>query len=268
MGCIWDLRSRIIQPDPQKLLSAIHLINNVQLSHQISHPDWAHIIGKITWILVVHRPWLAVFKSVFKLFSPCITHDVKHVSPQAKRELFLLSSLPPLASLELLLPVSRLCVAFDASKTAGAVMYTFVSPAVSQAWFEASRKWSPPSQGSTNQLFPSPIGDLKRHLNELHWKTAFSHVWRSQEHINGLEAATAVLALIWIAQKGIRNKRMIILTDSTVVLGALQKGRSSSIPLLVRCRKFSALSLMYNIRPCLLHVPSALNPADKPYRAH
>lgn len=98
------------------------------------------------------------------------------------------------------------------------------------------------------------------------WRVAFSHKWRKNEHINGLEAASAVMALEWIIKSRIRNSRVIMLTDSQVVQGALRKGRSSSIPILLRCRKFAALSIAHNIKICVAYIPSRLNPAGGPSR--
>ena len=89
-----------------------------------------------------------------------------------------------------------------------------------------------------------------------------AHRWNHSEHINGLEAAAAVLALETAVRAGVRNKKLVMLTDSLVVLGAFQKGRSSSPTLLVRFRRFAALLLAHNIRVTMVYVRSENNPAD------
>ena len=59
------------------------------------------------------------------------------------------------------------------------------------------------------------------------------------------------------------HTRVTVLTDSLVTLGALQKGRSSKPGLLLRCRRFAAITLAHDMRITLAYVKSAINPADK-----
>jgi hypothetical protein len=64
------------------------------------------------------------------------------------------------------------------------------------------------------------------------------------------------------------GKRVLVLSDSQVVIGAVTKGRSSSPQLLRRLRTVSALVLAGGIRLSVRWVPSEFNPADGPSRFH
>lgn len=98
------------------------------------------------------------------------------------------------------------------------------------------------------------------------WTTAFCHKWKRKEHINALEATTAVLALEWAVSFEICGHRIVLLSDSLVANGALSKGRSSSARLCLACRRFAALSVAHDVDAVICHVPSSLNPAEGPSR--
>lgn len=98
------------------------------------------------------------------------------------------------------------------------------------------------------------------------WHTDFIHKWRRAEHSDYLEAQAAVMALEWATSHSITGNRVVLLSDSTVTIGALAKGRSSSLGMLLRCRKFGALFIAHDIKVSLVHVRSEENPADAPSR--
>jgi hypothetical protein len=60
------------------------------------------------------------------------------------------------------------------------------------------------------------------------WGCVWRHRWRKQEHINLQEGRALVRAAERVSSSVARTgKRRLILTDSQVVLGVCQKGRSS-----------------------------------------
>ena len=73
------------------------------------------------------------------------------------------------------------------------------------------------------------------------WSTIISSQWREEEHINHLEVRSAITAIRWALSfpHSIR-RRVLLLSDSQVAVGAISKGRSSSA-LLRRLRTLSAL---------------------------
>ena len=96
------------------------------------------------------------------------------------------------------------------------------------------------------------------------WHTAFSSAWNCMEHITGLEAEAYVLALQWIASHNVTGQRIIFLSDSRVVIGAMAKGRSSSPFLSLRYRRVAALRMAHVIEAYLVYVPIDINPTDEP----
>ena len=76
------------------------------------------------------------------------------------------------------------------------------------------------------------------------WVEAFRCVWRRPEHNNILECQAALQAVRYALRKGERwGMRLLLITDSLVVLGALSKGRSRARALLRLCRRTAALLL-------------------------
>eukprot|EP00171_Calliarthron_tuberculosum_P014305 IDg14305t1 len=99
------------------------------------------------------------------------------------------------------------------------------------------------------------------------WITAFSHKWRKQEHINILEGRAIVLALRhFLRNEDHYKKRVIFLTDNQTLLGALRKGRSSSMTSNGVCRQVASLGLIGDLTIEYYYVPSKDNPADVPSR--
>lgn len=99
------------------------------------------------------------------------------------------------------------------------------------------------------------------------WTLLFKGRWKLREHINVLEARTAVLLLRHLARsRGSWHRRVLILLDSLVSIGMLAKGRSPVYPLLRLARGAAAVQLVLGVRIYLRHVRSALNTGDGPSR--
>jgi hypothetical protein len=62
------------------------------------------------------------------------------------------------------------------------------------------------------------------------------------------------------------RRRLLVLSDSQVAVGALSKGRSSAPTLLRRLRAISASLLAGGVQLSVRWIPSASNPADEPSR--
>ena len=86
------------------------------------------------------------------------------------------------------------------------------------------------------------------------------------EHVNLLEYRALRAAVRRLIREGTWSARVLILTDSNVVLGAVGKGRSQSTRLPALQRAFVAELLYYNIYPGVLPIGTAANPADDPSR--
>lgn len=138
------------------------------------------------------------------------------------------------------------------------------------------------------QTDDSPLIGLKRGVERLigdaaerHWSVGVSGRWAMGpadsagagatagrgEHINALELRTAGYGIAHALRAGVPfDSRFVLLTDSTVALNVLTKGRSSSPRLLRVMRRISALLLATGVRPHYRYVESEANPADLPSR--
>ena len=95
------------------------------------------------------------------------------------------------------------------------------------------------------------------------WTICWKKHWEVKEHINALEMRSILLSLQWRLQhQDGTNLRVLHLTDSSVCLSILAKGRTSSKALSYIVRKINSLALMCNIYMLGIHVDSIHNPTD------
>eukprot|EP00973_Karenia_brevis_P082863 11489516-Karenia_brevis.AAC.1 len=86
------------------------------------------------------------------------------------------------------------------------------------------------------------------------------------QHINVLEARSVLLFITKLVDAGVRDKRILILSDSRVAVGAIAKGRSSSRKLNFVLRRIAGVSLRYGLSVDVVWIPTWANPADAPSR--
>ena len=98
------------------------------------------------------------------------------------------------------------------------------------------------------------------------WTTVTRNRAVPHEAIHLSEMRGARLAARSMLARGTRDARVLVLVDSTVCVGALAKGRSSSQELNWLMRTFRFELLFAGIQLGVLHVSSAANPADPPSR--
>ena len=100
------------------------------------------------------------------------------------------------------------------------------------------------------------------------WKTVLAWPWRGRdEHINALELRAFFSATKWRARRWANLKsRWLHLLDSSVCLGVIPKGRTSSRKLSPILEKIDAMSLAAAFYPLTAFVRSEDNPADAPSR--
>ena len=97
---------------------------------------------------------------------------------------------------------------------------------------------------------PSNRHDVRAPLAlKLKWTTLFSCSFFAGKHINLLEPESLVSLLRRLTREGIRAKRLFVLVDSCVVLGAVSKGRASSRNSHFLLRKLGFWCLASDIAP-------------------
>lgn len=218
------------------------------LAHEkCSGLDLAHLVGRWTWACLACRPALAVFSAVYR-FVECAGHRVFTVWQSVARELQVMCALAPLLFSSTAAQWFERVVASDASSVGLGVVATSHEPPIPHAAV----------------VLPDEAAAVAQSCD---WHTIVSSRWRKEEHINVLELRALSTAVRWVMSfRSAVGKRVLVLSDSQVVVGAVTKGRSSSPQLLRRLRTLSALLLAGGVRLSLCWVPSELNPADEPSR--
>ena len=101
-------------------------------------------------------------------------------------------------------------------------------------------------------------------LPQRRWATIVAHSdGRDWDHITARELRAAGAAIRWVVSYPTAiNTRLLVIGDSVAALGALAKGRSSSLALRSILRPITALLLASGLSLRLAYIPSAGNPAD------
>ena len=218
------------------------------------------VMGEWTWAVLVRRPALAVFSSVYK-FCKFAGARVVPVWRSVRKELVTIMDLVPLLFTCLSAGFSDRVLASDASTTGFGVCAAKV--AVDTVADVAAQSHTYVDDCMVPALGVPPLVEASR------WPTIVSAPVRIDEHINVLELRALVLATRWFLSlwRPPDPVRVLSLVDSSVALFSVKKGRSSSFPLLRALRGLSALLLAGGIFLTPLWVPSHLNPSDAPSRA-
>ena len=123
---------------------------------------------------------------------------------------------------------------------------------------------------AVDALAPSnhvPLVDLSSLPASKPWRVCSSYAWTREEHISVLEARTLVSTLRHaIFSRGLRDCRVVIVSDSMAAILSGSKGRSRKPGMCRALRQLTALLLFANITLVLRWVPSEVNHGDIPSR--
>jgi hypothetical protein len=181
------------------------------------------LLGLWAWSFLLCRSAFSIFHAAYRFVHTAHSRTFRLWGSVRRELLTALATLPYLVAPLTLQPAPRI-YAVDASHWGGALVST---PRVRLS--KAVTPW------------------------RLHW----GRQWQRLEHINALEMRAATSVLLRHAHSDIP-----LLSDSTVAIGVLRKGRSSSWHLNTIARRFHYLQLASASRLVLRHIPSANNPAD------
>ena len=220
----------------------------------------AQLVGRWTWVMLIVRPALACFNSVYR-FIKCAGRKLFRIWPSVSNELWMIARLSPLFMVHMSSTTFPETFATDASMSGQGIVSASISPTLVELAARSSGIVTPKNDNDT------VIDDqLLNHK----WKTLVAAPWKyGEEHINQLEIisiATGVRRLL-STPYSIR-RRVLFLSDSQVAVAILSKGRTSSYKLLRRVRSISALLLASGIQLFLRWIPSLKNPADGPSRLY
>jgi hypothetical protein len=252
----------------------------------------ARLLGHWTWAVLVRRPLLSIFSSVYR-FIEVAGHRDFNLWPSVRAELEVMVGLAPLCFSSIRDGWWDRVVAVDSSSQGLGVVAARVPPSVVRAeaaLASASGEHTTLSRYSTmraeavragiagaddglssdvavtSRRMPPP-SQVSDRLLQADWRVIVSSRWHHEEHINMLEMRAALVGLRWaVSHPSCMSTRLLLLSDSRVAVGALAKGRSSSRRLLSLCRKFAVVSLSAGVVVYHRWIRSADNPADEPSR--
>jgi len=199
------------------------------------------IVGKWTWACMARRPALSVFAATYR-FIRVSASRIFSIWPSVHRELNIICGLAPLLFSNISLPWWDRLVASDASSTGLGVVFAESNPDATESLAQTRLPISVPS---------------------VSWTTSIASRWRKPEHINVLELRAITTALRWaLSFPSLARRRLLLLSDSSVAVCAVSKGRSSSYQILQRLRFLSSLVLAAGLQLSIFWIPTSANPAD------
>lgn len=250
-------------PDPLKVVGVAEAAAALIRRRVVPARDLARVVGQLTWFGLCARQSLSSFNAVYFVNRNAKLYRRKSVEITAAvaYELRLMLGLLPLLSCNMAAPWHPDVVASDASEFGFGVTATTPAPWVVPEAALLHGPASLPPFASRDDLHPA----LQRVLDG-RWRTILSSPVRHPTYIGSLEVVAATLALRWATSSPQAiGSRLLILSDSSVTVTALHKGRSSS-QVSPYVRRFAAFCLAAAIRPTLVWIPTAVNPADAPSR--
>lgn len=255
IGFEWHFTTGMIVPKSSRALSAAELQHHSDASFNSLVPKALQtLVGKVIWLCIARRPLLSLLHcSVL----PCAL-IVPSARLTAARELMKFGRLASLVSIDTHRPLSTLVLCTDASPSGGSLVTTRATTCDIEALLERARY----NGGALHTCSDA----VREFVSTRAWRVVLSYPWARQAHINELEASAILTALRWFALHERLHQRVVLLSDSALVLGALATGRSSALSMLRYTRHIGAFLLARGIDLILVHVPTDVNPADAPSR--
>ena len=260
----------------------LHKLRNDTLSllHRgvASGDELSKLVGRFIWCMLVRRPSLSIFSATYR-YILVSRHRSFTLWPSVRKELYAAAMITPLLFTSIRVSFIPKIIASDASEYAQGVVAATINPqtCIDIISYTARPEVMVTSASGERDHFVSPL--LSSTVSSSNWRTIVSKPWQQPEHINVLEvraALTAVrhsLTLPSSIQQHHYNggsswygHRVLLCSDSSSALGALNKGRTSSYTLLRPLRTISALLLASGVQLSVVWLPSQSNPADGPSR--
>jgi hypothetical protein len=252
LGFVFDGGACTFFPQPDKLVSLVDDTLALISSNSCTGGALESIVGRFSWCFLGSRLAFSVFNRVYV--------DIRRggvVSREARKELWTAVGLAPLLCASWNGALPDVVVSSDASEFGLGVTATRLqNPGVAMDFWT---RW---------RVFPSQEWfDVQTELiPNARWGIIIASRVKKKARIEALEAHAALLSLRWLVSRKHRAKTAVLLIDSTVVVGALAKGRTSAFHVLVVVRKIAAIAIGLGMRLIVVWIPSELNSADYPSR--
>jgi hypothetical protein len=282
---LWGVRlsAQGVRVAPEKVLKLIRCTLRLLRRGVATGRELSHAVSSWTWVMLLRRPGLSVFSSVYRFIQvadrACFT-----LWSSVRKELLNAVLLAPLLFSRLGQEFSGRLLASDACMSgAGMVSSSLRASQFAVLWPLSRDKHGLLREGSSTASCMQPSVSKRRALPGLQqveeelraprWSTVLSYPFRyvpsgEPDSIACLEFRAVLSSVQWLVSlPSCLDTRVVLLVDNSNVYYAMRKGRTSSYALLRVQRRVNALLLAsgINVLPCW--VPSALNPADGPSRA-
>ena len=254
------------------LLVAVTDLASTQLS---SPAAVAAHLGAAQWYDLLRRLRLSVFDQVYSFAAGAKAKDwtVQCVATAVIDELLLDAVLSPFGTVDMHRPYLPFLGATDASSSFGHGACVAELPA--NELRSIARLACKAGDHVTLARGPELSEELSARLGPRHalglslgdFRVVLSVAVSEPQHIN-LEEGRALLRYVrWLLRSRSRfGHRVVVLIDSRVVIGAVTKGRSFSVPLNAILRRLAALCFAGGLILHCVFVPTSHNPSDWPSR--
>ena len=269
MAAGYQLDHNTLRTPEKKYTELAVLVANLERRGFARPREVERVLGKFTNLFLLHRLSLAIFSSVYA-FVRKLGARTARLWPSVLRELQRALALLPLIRAELDRAVAPVLLQTDASATGFGVVYTHSIPPADLRR-EVSRPRGAMSKGADPWTVARALGTtftapIDPHAYRVAARGNFQGHARGS-HINCKELTAVITAARWASRaRRTRRCRLVLQSDSAVVVGALRKGRSSKPGLLVRLRRLAAITLAERITLVGRYVPTDRNMADSPSR--
>jgi hypothetical protein len=273
-----------------RLAQLVYKVTTMPEHDTILVRELLHIMGVYTWAVLVQRPFLSVFFEVYTLTSGVDPSARVTVPSGVRRELKLMAHLDFLMT-HTTRPLCDVVGTFDACSIGYGVAYRRNCPRAvlrefaSQValggrtphWVTDKDTGAVAASRYANRCETRYIDEAARFLDfdwksKLNpWKAARWGTWTGGKgaiHINIGEAIAGIMTMMWFVTQPVLGLKVkiVMLGDNQAMLGAFNKGRSSSPGLNRQCRLSAAIVAASGSCFGWLWFPSHANPADDPSR--
>jgi hypothetical protein len=220
--------------------------------------EMSRLIGHWGWACMCRREAFSIFSAVYR-FIEVADKKTFDIWPSVQRELRMAMDLAPMLFSSLDSTWFETTIATDASGTGQGVVAAECPHDDIQ--FMAQMRVPDFSKELDRTMHPT--------LTKARWRDIVAAPWRNPEHINVLELRALDTGVRWLASRpSTLGTRVLVWSDSSVVVCAVRKGRSSSHDLLRRLRSLTATLLVHNLKLYCNWIPTEVNPADGPSRRY
>ena len=274
IGIDFDGDEGFLDPNALKQIQIVYDTLVLLSSTGATPNDVMTIMGSLQWFDLLARSKLSAYNTVYEFERLPDATLVRPLPSEVRSELQLSIALSLFWSAKLDRPFLPMVSATDASTSFG--FGVSVAPAdvglVREISTYAEKRGDYVVLNTDNEVAkksPKKRIGVPRYLklDAADFRTILSVRAHHGAHNNILEAEGFLMWLRWFLRSVNRHSvRTVCLVDSKVVLGDVNKGRSSSPPMLRVLRRIAALQLAGDLLVRLIYVPTECNPADAPSR--